>query len=364
MSRPRQPAGDFGGGFFLPAQRSMHCKGGFFTSAVTTPTPAAKPLKPPARKPVPASRHSRRAANQETHEAPKRGSLPLLDASVQVKYETALQELQEIKGQIRARPPMPTPTPDAADAPELPSELPSPAKKLQIAEAVIRKLYKKNLELEKALAAAKSEAVAHCATEPLVHPPTPATVEGIAAQKEVFLRSLAAEQDRTIRGLQLQLQQLRTRPVVAADAASSSAIPRLQQRLQEALDDASRQRANYARLQREHDQLLGRRARTLAGNGDIDRQARETLQLLEARLAAVEREREQEALLLNLQLFETEKRNCDSYVAQKLLEDEMASVVQGVEERDAIDDQIDKCMLGLFERLHHVERENVQLRGR
>ncbi|KDO32292.1 hypothetical protein SPRG_02771 [Saprolegnia parasitica CBS 223.65] len=157
--------------------------------------------------------------NQETHD--DQPTLPHLDGNVHHKYEIAMQELHSIKGQLHTSLPMPTPAIQEPRASAVEHEPPSPEKKLQIAEAVIRKLYKKNLDLEKALAATKVQAAACPATPPtstLVHPPTVSTVEAIGTKKDEYLQFLAAEQDKTIRELRAKVDELlKARPETVGD---------------------------------------------------------------------------------------------------------------------------------------------------
>ncbi|OQS00378.1 hypothetical protein THRCLA_05971 [Thraustotheca clavata] len=378
MKRPKGDNANNGlsGGFFLPAQRSMHCKGGFFTSANLAGHPTnEKPVKPPRRK-LSAPTSSKQPLTNQVGE-----DKVALD-SVNVKYELAMKELHGIKVQLKSssnpaqqsnQESSATTPPAVCSMPNTPSEMKShsPGKKMQIAEAVIQKLYKKNLELEKALHQAKEEVQqlksdTKVELPQIINPPTTESVQGIQSQKEEYLKFLAAQQDKTIQELKLKVEKLSRRPetgIIESDSKKLNVIPRLQKRLQEAIDESNRQKANYLRMKQDYNRLLLQRTRTLAGNAEIDSHARHFLALMEKRLETVEGEREQESMIYNMKLFETEKKSCDAFVAKKMLEEEMSKVVQDVTERDAIDDQIDKCILGVFDRLHQVELENIKLRG-
>ncbi|KAF0694183.1 Aste57867_14920 [Aphanomyces stellatus] len=412
--RPPPPSTTgFSGGFFLPAQRSMHCAGGFFTQDPIQPIPQPKAkAKPPSTsfaRPAPTPSNNQvdadkarstpvrtakprappRSTSQPRHVAETSQTRAALDNHVNAKFELAIKELRDIKGEYEQRSTRPASVAAAAAAPdktqpitthrhmeEQPEQTTiggrayhSPNKKLKIAEMVIRKLYKKNLELEKALGEAKKDmqvpATPFVAT--LATPPTVESVQEIESQKEDYLKYLAAEQDKTIQELKRKIDELTNTPMEQGltkpgKANSSAVISRLQKRLQEAMGESTRQKSSYLKLKGDYKRLLLQRTRTISGNSEIDAHARELLALMERRLLKVEDEREQEMALYNMKLFETEQQNCDEYVAKRMLEQEIQKVTKDVKERDEIDDRIEKCMFGVFERLHQVEQENIKLR--
>ncbi|KAJ0408220.1 hypothetical protein P43SY_004378 [Pythium insidiosum] len=311
-----------------------------------------------------------------------------------------------------------------------PRDLQSPRQRLQVAEMVMRKLYRQNLQSERELAATKSEVAslqrrieelesercqtdravppaapstssasstlcARCAAPPppaaaesrdaalLSHPPTAETLARIDETQLEYLRHLATEQDKTISTLKLRIEELssqlleRSKPAPAPTTklASSSrkaskarspsvATARLQGRLQDALLESERQRHSYLQLKRDFQHLLALKTRSLADNPTVvNANARELVQLLERQLQQLEHEHAHNRSLYNSQLFEAEQLQCESYAQQKLLADEMARLAQDVEQRDALDQQIEQCMVSVFERLHQVETENVRLRA-
>ncbi|ETV65246.1 hypothetical protein H257_17966 [Aphanomyces astaci] len=412
------PSNGYSGGFFLPAQRSMHCQGGFFSSD-TKPflamPPPTKPKTPTTslrmEKPAPIESNQARETNLRNTSSSLRRENPRqpsshgktqaktghpcsstsspqcdIESNVNAKFVLALKELRDIKGEYQRSRPLTsgipsTPAPPAAAAlpPEteessrtIPMGDHSPTKKLKIAETVIRKLYKKNLELEKALVQAKADNQNQAQPAPyeptLDKPPTIESVQGIESQKDEYLKYLAAEQDKTIQELKRKIETLadaqdaRNPGGKSANSTKAAAISRLEKRLQEAIGESSRQKQSYMKLKSDYKRLLLQRTRSISGSSEIDSHARELLALMEKRLLKVEDEREQDMALYNMKLFETEQQNCDDYVAKKMLENEMAKVTTDVKERDNLDDQIEKCMLGVFERLHQVEQENIQLR--
>ncbi|GLE00874.1 hypothetical protein PINS_up009671 [Pythium insidiosum] len=281
---------------------------------------------------------------------------------------------------------------------------------------VMRKLYRQNLQSERELAAAKSENVAlqkrilelesksvtresrhsvasvsssapapcpRCAAASnaivaLVNPPTPETLARIDETQLEYLRHLATEQDKTITTLKLRIEELSTQlldksravpPAVAGTSKARSkskpslATARLQGRLQDALLESERQRHSYLQLKRDFQHLLALKTRSIADNPTVvNANARELVQLLERQLQQLEHEHAHNRSLYNSQLYEAEQLQCESYAQQKLMADEMARLAQDVEQRDALDQQIEQCMVSVFERLHQVETENVRLR--
>ncbi|KAJ0411809.1 hypothetical protein ATCC90586_002962 [Pythium insidiosum] len=311
-----------------------------------------------------------------------------------------------------------------------PRDLQSPRQRLQVAEMVMRKLYRQNLQSERELAATKSEVASlqrrieeleseRCQTDRAVppaapsttsasstlcarcaapsptaaaasrdaallsHPPTAETLARIDETQLEYLRHLATEQDKTISTLKLRIEELssqlleRSKPAPAPTTklASSSrkaskarspsvATARLQGRLQDALLESERQRHSYLQLKRDFQHLLALKTRSLADNPTVvNANARELVQLLERQLQQLEHEHAHNRSLYNSQLFEAEQLQCESYAQQKLLADEMARLAQDVEQRGALDQQIEQCMVSVFERLHQVETENVRLRA-
>ncbi|RHY59480.1 hypothetical protein DYB34_007542 [Aphanomyces astaci] len=137
----------------------------------------------------------------------------------------------------------------------------SPTKKLKIAETVIRKLYKKNLELEKALVQAKADNQNQAQPAPYEHK-TPET----------------------------QAAKVQTQPRQPRFLAWKSGF--------------SRQKQSYMKLKSDYKRLLLQRTRSISGSSEIDTHARELLALMEKRLLKVEDEREQDMALYNMKLYD------------------------------------------------------------
>ncbi|DAZ98678.1 TPA: hypothetical protein N0F65_008804 [Lagenidium giganteum] len=297
-------------------------------------------------------------------------------------------------------------------------DLASPRQRLQVAEMVMRKLYKRNLETEKEVASwkAKFEAlekqrqetsavpesnrlvrsaeshVCHVCEERarqaqvlvLTPPPTAATLARIDNQQLEYLRHLAAEQDKTITALKIRIEELSnqitqnhsnegrsgSKDRVAGGKKSSKgtvtprqALSRLQTKLNEALSESERQKNNYLKMKRDFQHLMAVKTKSLCENPSLlHANARELIQLMEKKLQQLDNEQAVSASLYNSKLYEVEQQTCDSYVQKRLVEEELQRVARDVQARDAVDVQIEQCMMGVFERLHQVEVENMQLK--
>lgn len=215
----------------------------------------------------------------------------------------------------------------------------------------------------------------------MTDPPTLKSVTRIDQQQLDYLRRLAAEQDKTITSLKIRIEELSNQldaakrqqqqpqsSSFASGRGGKSSTPRqimnrLQSKLQDALSESQRQRSNYIKMKKDFQHLLGLKTKTLVENPmQLNASARELLQLMERKLAQIESEHSQNLSLYNCKLYTVEQQTCESYVQQKLMEQEVQRITQDVQQRDDVDVQIEQCMVGVFERLRQVEMENVLLK--
>lgn len=218
----------------------------------------------------------------------------------------------------------------------------------------------------------------------LTDPPTLESVTRIDAQQLDYLRHLAAEQDKTITWLKIRIEELSSQldaakrqqqqhPSSHSQAHASGrgrksstprqVVNRLQSKLQDALSESERQKSNYIKMKKDFQHLLGLKTKTLVENPtQLNASARELLQLMEKKLLQIEGEHSQNLSLYNCKLYEVEQQTCESYVQQRLMEQEVQRIAQDVQQRDDVDVQIEQCMVGVFERLRQVEMENVLLK--
>ncbi|TMW62093.1 hypothetical protein Poli38472_009586 [Pythium oligandrum] len=390
----------FAGGFFLPAQRSVHCRGGFFASTTQTDALAMQELdqikdefqlKQQRQQSAPTL-----AFPRESHPPPNRPSNQPSKTSITIPQEKlTLTQPTETSNQ----------PPPASEAPR---NLQSPRQRLQVAEMVMRKLYKKNLQSEQEVATLKAEnaklmqrlaelektlslqpttlalpaqvptnqpiatSIPFLAHSVLANPPKMETINHIDEQQLDCLRHLAAEQDKTITALKIRIEELSTQLLETKDTRAAGpngkrtprqVVNRLQSRLQDALTESERQKSNYLKMKRDFQQLLTLKTKTLYENpAQLNSSAKELVQLMEKQMKLLEQEHSQYLSVYHSKLYEVEQQNCESYAQKRMMEEEIARIAQDVQQRDAVDEQIEKCMVNVFERLRQVEAENLQLK--
>jgi hypothetical protein len=273
----------------------------------------------------------------------------------------------------------------------------SPRQRLQIAEMVMRKLYKKNLTTEKKLALLQQDytkleehvksmesrpqdqcssmdttttagACTNCIKfsrlkEILLTNPstgsTPDQVTKIQIQKQEYLFHLANEQDKTIVALKQRIEQLSSqldtqskkpsstnRPHSASASASgtSQVIGKLQKKLLEAKEESERQKINYFRLKNEYKRILSLKTRSLSNSSSSKMEqnaAKELLRLFEKKIQQADEENLHHLTLYQQKLFEKEQENCQAFVQKKMIQAEMERIAQQVQQRDEIDTQIE-----------------------
>lgn len=301
-------------------------------------------------------------------------------------------------------------------------DLNSPRQRLQVAEMVMRKLYKKNLQTEQEVAKWKKlhaqallriaeleSSTSHFATdkreeapEDLLScaaclqresretnqqhdvtcpPPTAANLTRIDEQQLTYFRHLAAEQDKTIASLKIRIEELSMQLTTARQQSESQVatsnsghakrtltprkvVNRLQSKLQDAMSESERQKMNYIKMKKDFQHLLGVKTKSLTENPTLlHANARELIVLMEKKIQQLDQEYLHHLSLVNSKLYASEQQTCDSYVQSKLMEQEMERMAQEAKQRDEIDMRIEQCMVGVFERLRAVEQHNLQLQG-
>lgn len=85
--------------------------------------------------------------------------------------------------------------------------------------------------------------------------------------------------------------------------------------------------------------------------GPTQLHARKLMNELSSRLTEEKKQRDVEAAVYNAQLYEYEKKEVDWYVEKKYLEDRIVSLEQEVAKRNALDEQIEGCIQLLCEKV-------------
>ncbi|KAG2445968.1 hypothetical protein HXX76_000571 [Chlamydomonas incerta] len=268
--------------------------------------------------------------------------------------------------------------------------------KMTMSRSIMKKLYHKNVELEKELAVAR----ANQHGVDLVPPPTAGPGSGSSRPGTSIRPSTTAsaygagdagpmaqalqERDLTIRQMQQALEAARRRcsllelqlaggpagggagPGAGLGAAGGKGVSA--DSLRDLLAQSALHQQKYKQIREDYNRLLNKRASTVAGGSRSTTAtavaARTLVDDLQKRLAAEVQEREAEAALYSARLYESEKALSDWYVEKRLLEEHIARLSAEVAERDKIDAEIEGCVASLLERLRAVEADNEALRAR
>lgn len=232
-----------------------------------------------------------------------------------------------------------------------------------MSQSIMRKLYRKNVELEKELRLARggegagagatvdgSEALPIDADVPTV-PEVLADSPAMAA-----LRS----RDATITQLREALESQQRRSA-ALESIVSEAGGEVGDSLRQALAEGATHSTRYKALRGEYRRLLKRRVEVVRKTGGMSTEARALVDDLRARLRQESVERESEAAMSQAKLNEKEQQSANWYVERELLGDRIDKLVNEVRERDRLDAKIEMCVCGLFERMDALERSNEGL---
>ncbi|GLI58988.1 hypothetical protein VaNZ11_000809 [Volvox africanus] len=275
--------------------------------------------------------------------------------------------------------------------------------KMAMSRSIMKKLYHKNVELEKELAIIKANrGVVNLSPPPTAHgnlalgslpADTAAARPGLKTDSTPASQALQ-ERDLTIRQLQQALEASRRRCALlemqlgngavggaGASGAGGSAAGRggglgggmgapgvSPDSLRDMLAQSALHHQKYKQIREDYNRLLNKRANTLQAGSRSDSAAavaaRAIVEDLQKRLAEEVQEREAEAALYSAKLYQSEKAMSDWYVEKRLLEDHITRLSAELAERDKIDGEIEGCVTSMLERLRTVEAENEELRGR
>ncbi|GAX82417.1 hypothetical protein CEUSTIGMA_g9845.t1 [Chlamydomonas eustigma] len=262
-------------------------------------------------------------------------------------------------------------------------------KKLAMSRSIMRKLYHKNVELEKELR------VSQVNSQPItsVSMVKPLESDLISSRPATALAGLPAhlaaalqERDQTIAQLQLALESARRRNQILESqfgAVSGSSLPpgtvpqlgglgmagaKLQQQQQQGIRDVLAQSAlhltKYQQIRDDYNRLLYKRTSAISSSKTTTQEAKSLVGEVTQRLTKEIQEREAEAALYSARLYESEKQMSDWYVEKRLLEQQISRLKEEVAQRDKLDSEMEVCLCGMFERLRLLEETNAQLTAR
>ena len=122
-------------------------------------------------------------------------------------------------------------------------------------------------------------------------------------------------------------------------------------------------RERYMRMRGEYRQLLRSRADSLkrSSRSTMDREQQALLGQMETALQDEADLHRSESQRLNEELYLQEKRQCDWYVEKHTLQQQMGGMQQELAQRDELDGEIESKMAALFSRMKRLEDENIQL---
>ena len=266
--------------------------------------------------------------------------------------------------------------------------------RVEMSRSIMRKLYKKNVELEKenqlAKAAALREqeraaaAVAALAAAGGGHPvgqqldaaavstsqaPEGDASLGLAAMgigsplvgaSSVYV-TMVRERDKTIEELRGVVADLKRNARAREGNTASSAAALSAADLQEVVSQSAQHFTKYKQIRADYRRLLNRRVDAVRRTGGANSEAKKVVEELHHRLNREIQEREAEAAIYSARLYETEQQQSDWYVEKRLLEGKVAKLDGEVAERDRLDAQIETCVAQLFERMRALERTNASL---
>ncbi|KAJ9528333.1 hypothetical protein QJQ45_014308 [Haematococcus lacustris] len=216
--------------------------------------------------------------------------------------------------------------------------------KLAMSRSIMRKLYHKCVNLEKE---AQQVSAANQVPANFTH----TTAELLAMQQTELLPPLAAASPAQS-------------PVAQALMERDSTIQQLHQAL-----EATRRRCSlleqrkYKQIRDDYHRLLFKRASSIQSSKAVPSAAKVVVDNIQTRLHQEVAEREAEAALYSARLYESERQLSDWYVEKRMLEQHIARLREEVAQRDRLDQEIESCVCGLFERMRQLELANEQLRS-
>lgn len=248
-------------------------------------------------------------------------------------------------------------------------------KKLSMSRSIMRKLYRKNVDLEKECQMLKTNdrPVTDLQLTPQLRsaPSRPGTAQTASGGHNPVSQAIQ-DRDRTIQQLQSALDAARRRAqLLEAQAAQGgasngggAATHAQQQGIAEVLAQSALYLNKYKGIREDYNRLLKKKATTITSSKQATAEAKELVNEMQDRLNKEIQEREAEAALYSSKLFESEKLQSDWYAEKRILEQQIERLSGEVSQRDRMDSEMEACVCDLFEKLKVVEEANKQMRGK
>jgi len=229
--------------------------------------------------------------------------------------------------------------------------------KVELSQTIMRKLYKKNVELDKEVQVLKTEVEMLTKNKKYSDLPGGGGAEGVGGGNSTVLTVLK-QRDKTIEDLNRKLQEAEDM-IRILQSSAGGVSSRKSSELQSDLKKYQFHFKNYKQLRNDYKRLLDQRSGIVSRK--INKDAKRMVGELKSRLDKEMEERELEAALLTTQLYEQDKRESDLYVEKRLLEQKVGALQQEIYDRDKIDTQIENCVCSLFEKVNSLESANKEL---
>uniref|UniRef100_A0A6S8HXX0 Uncharacterized protein n=1 Tax=Dunaliella tertiolecta TaxID=3047 RepID=A0A6S8HXX0_DUNTE len=263
--------------------------------------------------------------------------------------------------------------------------------KLQMSRSIMRKLHHKNVALEKELQMYKANA------NPITFSqPTSEMLEQLSSRSstsmnlgdrpgKLVVANALQERDEAILQLRHALDASRRSNALLEGqlAAAAAASPpnghdarskrgaagikqpsRFQPQGNAVSQESQMNASRYKQIRNDYNHLLRKRAGYSQASKALPGTPQAMLMELKARLTKEMSERDAEAALYSTRLYESERHLSDWYVEKRMLEEHITKLNSEIVERDNLDQQIQSCVCGLFERVHLLETENAELQRR
>jgi len=298
----------------------------------------------------------------ETSASSSTEALPL-----ESRVQDAIAELQELTERHLTKPQASTRRPSTANAADPTSSRRNAAAprgggdaRNDMARNVMRKLYKRNVELEKSV---------HLLELRVKELETEGSKKDDSAPAFIPKDSPAfqalRERDAAVQALRAELAEERKR----ADAAEAAVAQRghagveMSNGLRRAVAESRAHFTQYRRIRTDYRRLVEQRVQATRRSRAVANGSTSVVDQLRSRLVKEMDERDQDAALLQSRLYERDKKEADWYVERRLLENRIEQLTKSIEERDSLDNQLESCACALFDRVKLLERQLEDVQG-
>eukprot|EP00201_Polytomella_parva_P014352 CAMPEP_0175065270 /NCGR_PEP_ID=MMETSP0052_2-20121109/15824_1 /TAXON_ID=51329 ORGANISM="Polytomella parva, Strain SAG 63-3" /NCGR_SAMPLE_ID=MMETSP0052_2 /ASSEMBLY_ACC=CAM_ASM_000194 /LENGTH=343 /DNA_ID=CAMNT_0016331771 /DNA_START=49 /DNA_END=1077 /DNA_ORIENTATION=- len=261
---------------------------------------------------------------------------------------------------------------------DLTSQVKSLEQKLGLSRSIMKKLYHKNVLLEKEIQLFKANSEDSILNYDALLRPLTSQGSFDRSNDPSLLKTILLEREMTVRQLQQALAASRRRCTLlefqiqnssSSDASSSSPFPGLSAAplpgsantaMKDVVAQATLHLAKYNQIREEYNKYLKQRSGVILNSNrkaKASSEAQEVVRRLQSRLSAEREEREAEAALYSARLYESERASSEWFVERRRLEEVANKLREELEARDRLDAEMEECVGMLFARLKAAEAE-------